>query len=63
MRELEATRARLGREEEEARLKVEADEVNRKKELAAMNEANRAKYEAEDAVRRKALEEEQAVFR
>ena len=60
MRELEATRARLAKEEEEARLKAEADEASRQKELAALNEANRLKYEAEDAARRKALEEEQA---
>lgn len=45
MRELEATRLRLAKEEGDAKAKAEADEEARRQELAKMNEANRLKYE------------------
>lgn len=45
MRELEATRIRLAKEEDDAKTKAEADEEARRKELASKNEANRLKYE------------------
>ena len=60
MKDLEATRQRLAQEEADAKKKAEEDEKARKAELAALNEANRVKYEAEEAARKKALEEEKA---
>ena len=55
MRQNELTRIKMLEEEQDAKRKAEEEEQERQRQLAAMNEANRTKYEAEEAVRRKAI--------
>ena len=51
-RQMEATRLKLVEEEAAGNTRAEEEEEARIKELAALNEANRAKYEAEEAARK-----------